>query len=1003
MKKFYFFVALCATAMVSCTSKELAIDSPSEEQSNIKLIPITITADFGNVKSDMVDATWTWKSGDRLAVYDGTAKREFTLDESAAGSAVAKFTGEVAAGFSSLKAVFPFTAAGEVFGTPAVPAEQAIAPDGTIDPDAMIAVADNAEQVSDSEYNFYFTSGISLLRFTPPAGATKVILLTAADGETIAGESTSVSIDLGSFADGTKRFWAAVNPAVFHGLKVFTRTENGDKMLSTTASIDLSTPGKGKNLGSLSGGSKVGTIENADDYIAFANAFKAGNYDITSDVYVLADLDFSGKAFTTVDNGTYKYGGTWYGNGHSMKNITATNVPMFYTPAGAILNDIIIDESCTFKKDVNAAGHWGIIARTLEPGGEMNNCIVNCDWNFEYIATSAVGYGGLVGRTSAMLTNCIMNGDIIYNRTRTEKETEAAYIGGLVGYLNADDSASGRMEGCKMNGKVIFNCPSEENCPTAQTNNKFFQIGGVVGYSKGTVKECHMYGDIEYYDHTWNTFLGGVVGNQEGSSYVDGCTMNGNLTAEQQYATASYQRLFVGGVVGRAAADAKVKNCTNIAGKTLTVGSKTNNLAVGGIIGSILGSATVSSCVNNMTIVQSKYGSKMMYIGGVNGVISTGTISDVQNHGAITVDQFSSESGGTVRVGGVIGSCAVDLDGGTIASNISSIHNTAQVYTHADETSLGYSHANFGGVVGVMTGNATNLTNSGKVYINFGDNKDDNNMLKFVAAGGIIGRLSAAKTVSGCINTAEVQFRYWGTAANDARVEYVGGIVGCAMTGQHSGGIASTIKNCTFSGRINESINNASYISTDYLKGKCVGGIVGVIIGTADSRAIVSDCLCNSATQHASSAGYFGGMVGAGDYINITNCSTTVSIKAKRIGGIAAMPRNTTISNCVIQNCTLNNFDQCGGIVNASNNDYLIIQDNFVKNVTFESQGTINVANFGAVARNPNQATTIQHNGISGSYKNGGTTTVFSDTYAPYTGLDTFTCAEGFENYIITE
>ena len=31
MKKLYFFVALCATAMVSCTSKELAIDSPSEE------------------------------------------------------------------------------------------------------------------------------------------------------------------------------------------------------------------------------------------------------------------------------------------------------------------------------------------------------------------------------------------------------------------------------------------------------------------------------------------------------------------------------------------------------------------------------------------------------------------------------------------------------------------------------------------------------------------------------------------------------------------------------------------------------------------------------------------------------------------------------------------------------------------------------------------------------------------------------------------------------------
>ena len=113
------------------------------------------------------------------------------------------------------------------------------------------------------------------------------------------------------------------------------------------------------------------------------------------------------------------------------------------------------------------------------------------------------------------------------------------------------------------------------------------------------------------------------------------------------------------------------------------------------------------------------------------------------------------------------------------------------------------------------------------------------------------------------------------------------------------------------------------------------------------------------------------------------------------------MPRNSTISGCYVQDCTLKNFDQCGGIANASNNNGLIIKDNFVKNVSFESQGNIAAANFGAIARNPVAATTIEHNGISGSYKNNGTTTAFSSAYAPYTGNGTFTCTAGQENYIL--
>jgi hypothetical protein len=994
MKKILFLAALCAATFVSCTQKEIVIDEPQQGEIQENLIPITITANFEAGKADMVDATWTWKSGDKLAVYDGTAKREFTLSASSAGTSVAQFTGEVAASFTSLKAVFPFAAAGDSFGTPEIPAEQTVS-DGTIDAAAMIAVANDAEKVSDTEYNFYFTSGISLLRFTPPAGATKVILCAATDGDQLTGTSSMVKVSL-SGADGTKRFWAAVNPATYHGIKVFTRTSAGDYLKGTSADIDLSAPGKGRNLGSLSGGTQVAVLESADDYTAFASGFKAGNYSDDIAVHVLNDLDFSGKTFATVDDGTHKYAGVWNGNGYMMKNVTSVNVPMFYTPAGAKLNDIIIDGSCSFSKTTAYAGHWGIIARTLEPG-EMNRCEVHCDYSFDYKASSAVGYGGLVGRTTGSISNCKMYGDFIYTRTTDAKETAPIYAGGVVGFVNG-----GSASGCEMHGNVLFNLPDEAYCPVCETTNKYYCIGGVVGYDSGTatVEDCSMYGNLTYKDHVWNAFVGGVIGNHEGT-LVNNCTMNGDLTAVQQYSTVSYERLFVGGVLGRSTS--KVTNCTSTSGKSLAIGSSVNAINAGGVVGSLLNSADVSACANNMSVTQSNYGAKLMYIGGVIGQISGGKVSNVQNYGPVSVSKFSSESGGSVRVGGVIGQCSVDIDGGTVTNNISSIYNAAQVMTDADESSIGYSHANFGGVIGVLGANGKNLTNSGKVYINFGNNKDDTQLLKHVAAGGVIGRLNLAKTVDGCINTAYVQFRYWGSAAQSARVEYMGGIVGCVLTGQNSGGLAATIKNCTNKGYLSDSINNSSYSNTNLTIGKCIGGIVGAIVGTSDSYASVKDCTCNSATANSSSAGYFGCIVGHGNYVNITGCMNSTTTTAISVGGVVAMASAVKVTGCEVKNCTIKGFTACGGIANGANNAANVFSGNKIDNVAFESKSTINANAFGAIARNPVAATTVENNGIRGSFNNNGTTTAFSASYAPYTGTGTFTCSAGNENYIITD
>ena len=194
-QKFYLFAALCAAAMVSCKPSELEIDNPELEVPSDNLITMTITASLQEFKADMVDVLWTWKSGDKLAVFDGTDKREFTLDESAAGSDVAKFSAVVPSTFTPQAAVFPYEKAGDTFSTPLIPAEQTVADDQTIDAAAMIATSTTCEKEGD-DFVFYFDSGISFLRFTPPAGATKVILCAATDGDVLAGTSPMVKVNL---------------------------------------------------------------------------------------------------------------------------------------------------------------------------------------------------------------------------------------------------------------------------------------------------------------------------------------------------------------------------------------------------------------------------------------------------------------------------------------------------------------------------------------------------------------------------------------------------------------------------------------------------------------------------------------------------------------------------------------------------------------------------------------------------------------------------------------
>lgn len=1048
MKTTRFILAALAALSIAACVKEIA---PAEsEQAAVKegktyvtVGETTLTKTVLGAASDEGVRKVFWQNGDKLNI-NGVASEALTDIAEGTSSVVFEFNALLDQPY---KVLYPASAYKDAT-TVTLPSTQTYT-EGSFDPAAAIALA----ATTSSGDAIVMKSPCAVLKLNITKGADectlKTLTFTGKAGEQVCGDFTAdftnaaltgvsdadadkkLTVNLSSLAltsDGTDVYVVVPAGSYASGFTIRISDANGHFMdQSKTSGITLS-GGKVYVLPSFSF-SPAGTaveISNAEEYLAFAAAFKAGTYgDADKDlvVNVTGDLDFNGLTFATVDNGgTYNFAGTWNGNGHLMKNITATNVPMFVLPKNSRLSGIVFDESCVITKTSSLGGHWGTIARALD-AGTITDCHFNCDINIDYGAGGQLGYGAMVGRLGGTMSNCTMAGDFIHKRVASTQMSAALYVGGMVGFVNTGAT----MQDCTMTGNFIYQ--DSDLKPVDSAADLYFNIGGMVGRSNGTVKNCAMKGNVEFKEHLRNVFLGGVLGDSEtANSLFDNNSFEGNMVLLQSDATTDvYKRMFVGAVIGRANA-ATVSNCSNVSGKTLTVETAvgtSGNLQCGGVIGCVFGATKIENCVNNMTVTLQNQSAYNCYLGGVAGhTESAANIVSAVNNGPVNINWFCGKSSANTHVGGVVGHSASPLVGGQITNKVGSIHNNAQIKLDVPEDcGNSYNALNVGGVVGRIDNNATNLTNAKKVYINLGNDglwpgKQTGaaaTQLMYIAAGGVIGRLTTASTVDGCINAGNVQFRYYGTVGNQtSRVEYVGGVVGVvsaskanawnSTTLENSGGLAATVKNCENYAQVSESINNNSYSNASLNVGKCCGGVVGCILGkSASVKACVQNCSNLSTTAMSSSVGYFGNVVGHASMVDVTGCLNTAGASAGgTFGGIVACALNTvTIRNCVIRDCKIEKSTACGGIAGACNNAANVIEDNQVKNVTFELAS--NVA-FGAIARNPVASTIVQNNGLSGSLKKGTADAVaFSASNAPYTYSGTFTCDASKPNYIITE
>lgn len=238
-------------------------------------------------------------------------------------------------------------------------------------------------------------------------------------------------------------------------------------------------------------------IGTAAELAWFADAVNKG--DTTISGKLTANINLNGKAWTAFGKYDYKlegksgFAGTLDGDRHIVSGLKSTEgLVSCLSSAGTVKNLTVIGT-------VSGSSHVGGIAATSY--GAVENCL------FDGTVTTSSGSasaGGIVGRAQKgnRIVNCVNTGDI--------KNTCAYY-------------------------------------------NSTLNIGGIVGYTYGTVENCYSTGNVSARtDRGTNKGIGGIAGQVYASTVLRKCYVTGTVTGPEAG---------ISPVVNLVAAGAKVENC----------------------------------------------------------------------------------------------------------------------------------------------------------------------------------------------------------------------------------------------------------------------------------------------------------------------------------------------------------------------------------------------------------------------------------------------------------
>ena len=182
-----------------------------------------------------------------------------------------------------------------------------------------------------------------------------------------------------------------------------------------------------------------------------------------------------------------------------------------------------------------------------------------------------------------------------------------------------------------------------------ESNNDFSVVGGVAGYSYGTLENCSVSGSVS--GSGMNGFAGGVVGYQIGGS-ITGCSSSATVNAGN----------IAGGVAGATNSGATLTACYATGDVTLESINSGSSYA-GGVVGDNTNRSTVIACYAWGSVTGSGIG--IIYVGGVTGNNNIGSTLTACYHAKGAVSGPDGTTGGVAGQnfkdsmfgGGIITAC----------------------------------------------------------------------------------------------------------------------------------------------------------------------------------------------------------------------------------------------------------------------------------------------------------------------------------------------------------
>lgn len=271
--------------------------------------------------------------------------------------------------------------------------------------------------------------------------------------------------------------------------------------------------------------SGVYLIDTAAKLAWFADAVQNGQTAISAKL--TANINLNGKPWTAFGKYDYNdvpnsgFAGTLDGDRHIVSGLKSTEgLVSCLSSAGTVKNLTVIGT-------VSGSSHVGGIAATSS--GTVENCL------FDGTVTTSSGSasaGGIVGRASKgnRIVNCVNTGDI---KNTCTSYSSTLNIGGIVGYTY------GTVENCYSTGNV--------SARTDRDTNK--GIGGIAGqvYASAVLRNCYVTGAVTGPE----SGIGAVVGTVDSGTSITNCVYldtvahvpaMGNVTAGMTAHTADYMR-----------------------------------------------------------------------------------------------------------------------------------------------------------------------------------------------------------------------------------------------------------------------------------------------------------------------------------------------------------------------------------------------------------------------------------------------------------------------------